>query len=217
MEPREVVFNGETYVRNPKSRYYFKRTTRNSERRGAKQLHRAVWEFYNGPVPDGCHIHHIDGDIDNNDISNLECISPTEHLSMHGKRNMEDPEFRRKALETLDAAREKAAEWHHSEEGREWHVRHTEESLAKAWEKVERTCEVCGKKYMATKRSHYCSPRCECEARRRRNGVIRKVEIRRCARCGSEFTSNTANQKYCSAKCANAAKYERKRRRISGE
>ena len=86
MENKVVVFNGETYVRNPKSRYYFKHTTRNCERKNAKQLHRAVWEYYNGTIPEGYHIHHIDGNIDNNDISNLECVQAWEHLSCHAKK-----------------------------------------------------------------------------------------------------------------------------------
>ena len=52
MEAKIVTFNGDTYVQQP-SGYYFKYTTKNAERRHAKQLHRAVWEFYNGPIPDG--------------------------------------------------------------------------------------------------------------------------------------------------------------------
>lgn len=42
-------------------------------------LHRRIWEQKNGPIPEGFHIHHIDGNKENNDISNLECISKGEH------------------------------------------------------------------------------------------------------------------------------------------
>src|SRR5699024_5430833 len=46
-------------------------------------LHRYVWEKYNGNVPKGFHIHHIDGNFSNNDISNLECKERSTHLSDH--------------------------------------------------------------------------------------------------------------------------------------
>lgn len=212
MEQRVVEFNGDTYIRNPKSRYYFKHTTRNSERKGARQLHRAVWEFYNGPIPDGCHIHHIDGDIDNNDISNLECITAAEHLSMHGRKNYQDPEFRRKALENLDAVRGKAAEWHSSQEGIEWHRQHTAESLAKTWDKVECTCEVCGKKYIATKRSHYCSQKCQRRARAAKHGHIVKEEVRACLWCGKTYKATNGIQRYCSKQCSYRARASREKK-----
>jgi len=44
--------------------------------------HRYVWELANGQIPKGCHIHHIDGNKANNNISNLECILGTEHNRM---------------------------------------------------------------------------------------------------------------------------------------
>lgn len=48
-----------------------------------KRLHRAVWEYHFGPVPDGCDIHHIDGDRGHNDAENLACMARTEHHKHH--------------------------------------------------------------------------------------------------------------------------------------
>jgi len=43
-----------------------------------------VWKQHYGEKPYGYHIHHIDGNKDNNDISNLECLSPDDHAKRHG-------------------------------------------------------------------------------------------------------------------------------------
>ena len=43
-----------------------------------------VWEEYNGrKLPDGCEIHHIDGNNKNNDPKNLMAVSIEEHLNIH--------------------------------------------------------------------------------------------------------------------------------------
>ncbi|MDQ0174404.1 HNH endonuclease signature motif containing protein [Bacillus chungangensis] len=47
---------------------------------GDRQLmHRYVWEKYNGEIPPDHDIHHVDRDRGNNDISNLELYSKSEH------------------------------------------------------------------------------------------------------------------------------------------
>jgi hypothetical protein len=45
--------------------------------------YRRVWERQHGPIPPGYHIHHVDGDRKNNDVSNLACVSPDEHYDIH--------------------------------------------------------------------------------------------------------------------------------------
>jgi hypothetical protein len=37
--------------------------------------HRLVWSLYNGPIPDGFEIDHINGDRADNRIENLRCVS----------------------------------------------------------------------------------------------------------------------------------------------
>lgn len=46
-------------------------------------LHRDVWEAHFGLIPDGYAIHHKDHDKENNDISNLELLTPSEHQRRH--------------------------------------------------------------------------------------------------------------------------------------
>lgn len=52
-------------------------------------LHRAIWEKFHGPIPEGYNVHHIDGNKLNNDISNLELIHHNKHAQLHGQ-NMSD-------------------------------------------------------------------------------------------------------------------------------
>jgi hypothetical protein len=41
--------------------------------------HRYVWESKHGTLKDGYEIHHIDGNRQNNEIQNLECVTTAEH------------------------------------------------------------------------------------------------------------------------------------------
>lgn len=58
-------------------------TTR-KEGNGGKLLHRLIWEDYHGKkIPEGYVIHHKDYNPLNNDISNLELRTLSEHRSLH--------------------------------------------------------------------------------------------------------------------------------------
>jgi hypothetical protein len=48
-----------------------------------KKLHRLIYEAYYGQIPDGYHVHHIDGNKLNNRIDNLQLLSKSEHSSLH--------------------------------------------------------------------------------------------------------------------------------------
>jgi hypothetical protein len=43
-------------------------------------VHRIVYSFFKGEIPDGFLINHIDGDPGNNDLSNLEAVSPRDNF-----------------------------------------------------------------------------------------------------------------------------------------
>jgi hypothetical protein len=52
------------------------------------QNYRKIWESHYGPIPKdnegrSYEIHHVDGDRDNNDISNLVCVTLQEHYDIH--------------------------------------------------------------------------------------------------------------------------------------
>jgi hypothetical protein len=84
-----LVFNGCRYT---KTYYGYYRKTH-----GDKQLmHRDVWEFHNGPIPDGWDIHHKDEVKTNNDISNLECLPKAEHTRLYSPHNNKYTKGRKK-------------------------------------------------------------------------------------------------------------------------
>lgn len=54
------------------------------KKRKVNKIHRRVYEQYHGiKIPKNYHIHHIDGNPNNNDISNLQCVSIQEHFDIH--------------------------------------------------------------------------------------------------------------------------------------
>lgn len=54
-----------------------------SKHKKAGVNYRKIYESHYGKIPKGYHIHHIDGDPFNNDITNLMCVSPEEHGEIH--------------------------------------------------------------------------------------------------------------------------------------
>lgn len=164
-----------------------------------KRLHRTVWEYHNGEIPKGYHIHHKDEDRYNNNISNLELVLGNAHLSRH--MNKEDR--KEQSRHNIKKAIESAPAWHHSEEGRTWHSKHGEE----AWEHREintYTCLQCGKTYQTKSVygkniNHFCSNNCKA-AYRRASGVDNEERI--CPICGKTFVVNKYSRtKTCSREC----------------
>ena len=51
--------------------------------------HVLVWERAHGPKPQGCDIHHIDGNGKNNALENLECLTKSEHRRLHAMLKLE--------------------------------------------------------------------------------------------------------------------------------
>lgn len=173
-----VVFDGKTYALypdspNPAHRAYFSRT--------GHRLHRDVWVVHNGPIPAGCHVHHIDGDTSNNDIGNLQCVTRKEHWAMHAAERSASgrtPEH----LEHLDRIRTKASAWHASDEGRAWHREASKESLRRAREHVRKfgfadvacTCAWCGASAVGKNtRKKFCSAKCQTAESKFRRGKSR--------------------------------------------
>lgn len=153
-------FNGERYWL---CGYYFQRH--------GKRLHREVWKFYNGDIPKGFHVHHIDEDRTNNQIENLELLEGKEHLLQHAGTESRRENGRR----AIKMAIEKAPEWHKSKEGYKWHSEHGK----KIWENRKPhtfKCDMCGKEFesmtMTMTGRHFCHPNCKAKhLRRRRKGL----------------------------------------------
>ena len=48
---------------------------------------RKVWKRLVGPIPDGYHIHHLDGNPANNSLDNLQMLSASDHAKLHHPAN----------------------------------------------------------------------------------------------------------------------------------
>ena len=158
-------------------------------RSARKFLHRAIWESHNGPIAKGDHVHHIDGDRENNDISNLECKSGREHLSDHHTGHTRRP----------DAAIKAGVEWRKTEEGKSFMSemgRRNQEFMRKDREFV---CECCAKQFIArdTGGNRFCSG--ACKAKHRRYSGVDKVECT-CVQCGTLFKTEKFRPSLCCSK-----------------
>lgn len=150
-------FNGESYYRCGE---YFQRKGR--------RLHRTVWEYHNGKIPEGYHVHHTDEDKTNNSIENLELLAGHDHLSMH----MSTPERKEKSAQSIEVARAAASKWHGSEEGLVFHSQLGKQN----WEKREARkyiCSFCGKEFYSKRiypedSNHFCHQNCKAKYRTRR-------------------------------------------------
>ena len=67
------------------NRYYFVRLQKDKIR-PHHFVHRLVWEAFNGPIPEGMQINHLNEDITDNRLENLSLVTPSENVN-YGTRN----------------------------------------------------------------------------------------------------------------------------------
>ncbi|WP_373304934.1 HNH endonuclease signature motif containing protein [Streptomyces noursei] len=206
-----VVFRGVTFRRYPDSknwadRWYFTPGVADRQR-GVGRLHQEIWKAANGSIPKGHHVHHRDENPLNNDLDNLECLPGREHNHNHSADS--SPEVAAARLAGLVAGRERAAEWHRSEEGRAWHREHGK----RVWDGRQAevfTCEQCGAEYQsraAQGHNRFCSNNCKTKWRKA-SGV--DDEDRACAFCGNTFRINKyAVARACSRVCGQGLRRQR--------
>ena len=186
-------FDGEKFYRYGAQKYFVK-----PKRKPTAYLHRAVWIRHHGDIPDGYHVHHKDGDRANNQIENLELLTPKEHIHHHFDK---DPVGRaEKRDKGLELAREAARDWHKSEEGLEWHRMRGEAMSGPKPRTVPCTCQYCGTAFMATRTAIFCSKNCKV---RTRYHSKKDHETRICKGCGGQFeASRFTKTQCCSRECS---------------
>jgi hypothetical protein len=153
-------------------------------------------------------VHHIDQNVDNNDIENLQLVTREMHHKIHGELLTE--EQREKRRENMNRnARPAAIKWHQSEEGREWHKKQYKISLGSAdRKKIKKICDCCGREYEVYDNgtSRFCSN--NCKSKWRRDSGIDNVE-KTCVGCGKTFITNKYSKAiYCSNICSSKARWK---------
>lgn len=204
---KTIEFNGRTFWQDAEQLYY---RAWNRERMRPDYLHRCVWEAAHGAIPEGFHIHHKDENRENNDLSNLEALSPKDHAQEHyDSASAERREAIRLNLEV--AARPAASAWHRSDEGRAWHAQMAKAALAERVHAL--NCDQCDKPILRVgviQKGRFCSAGCK-SANRRASGV--DDEQRSCVYCAETFTKNRyAKAETCSRACTNRQRALLKRR-----
>ena len=183
-----ACFDGLSFRLDKRTGYYLNAKTH-------KRLHVYVWEFYNGEVPAGCHVHHKDMDKRNNEIENLQLLTADEHRAYHA-RNLSGERIAALRKNMDEVARPKAVEWHKSEAGAIWHKQHYQQMKNKLHVTKTFVCQNCGKEFESTKHeAKFCCNNCK-SAARRKSGVdnIEKV----CQKCGGVYIANKYQKtKYC--------------------
>lgn len=202
-----VRFDGIVYRRYPQAkrssdRNYF-RAGPGDVRKGRGYLHRDVWIAANGPIPNGHEVDHASGDRLDNTLANLQLLPVAEHKEKHREEQSERTRgrFLARTPEQVAGMQAAAAEWHRSEEGREWHRRHATRVSA-GIPLVSQRCQRCGSEYEVKKhrRDHslYCSNKCKAAARRA-SGVDDEDRV---CQCGTVFRINKyAKTKSCKPSC----------------
>lgn len=86
VQERDSVYTEGVSTRLKKTPGYLVCTT-TDERGVRRRLHDVMWEYENidgiDKIPDGCVVHHIDWNKNNNIITNLTCISVFGHNLIH--------------------------------------------------------------------------------------------------------------------------------------
>jgi hypothetical protein len=164
MHPKFITFAGRKYRLSGK---YYRKDQWSKD--GPANLHRAVWVEHRGNIPNGFEVHHRDGDSFNNAIGNLELISRSAHRRLHLLEKHRDGKMAPPSTHAL----RRAAEWHRSAEGREWHRNHAINMRRKMHRAI---CRICSREFPTPQptRAKYCHPNCRAKAFRQRHG---KVEL----------------------------------------
>lgn len=179
---KAVEYRGVVYRRYPGRLYYNPGGGKIS--RGGTSLHRQVWLDAGNVIPKGWHVHHIDGNHDNNDISNLACLPANEHSRMHVVERLSGELGRR------------LADWRSSDIGRATLQDNARKMRARTPER-EFSCGHCGGAFHTRHpRQRFCSEACS----ERANAPLSLA----CEICGAEFRAKRNARKQvrtCSYSC----------------
>ena len=187
-----TVYRGVAYRSYPDSKKpYF------ATRVGRKyvELHRVVWGCERGAIPDGFHIHHVDGNPANNDSANLECLPAAEHLRLHrphfAPRQPREAEcrvcgekyFTTQVGRAVACSRRCANRYQYRQGNKDIY---------------QLQCKVCGATFVCGRSTQrYCSISCATSVIQQH----RRLPEKPCGWCGGAFQPVTSARRFCSRRC----------------
>ena len=203
IDEKHQKFKGNVYRLN--SGGHFERT---------EQIHRSLYEYYNGQIELGFHIHHKDFKKENNEIENLQMLTNSDHRKLHSTIGAEQTYRKEKYIcsicgqefEAFVRGKKKTTNFHYcSDKCRAEMIYKTRYE--------ERLCAYCGKKFITFKygKTKYCSHKCAtlfgADKKKKEN---KNVKMKICEHCGKTYVAKKDTQKYCSRNCLAKANYSRK-------
>jgi len=176
-------FNGVTFCKNEHGHYH-----KNCN------LHRTVYAYYYGEIPEGYHIHHKDFNKNNNEIQNLQALTNQDHQKLHANTKIFKEFTCCQCGNKFFAANTNARFCSKKCEGRAYkHSENTQET---------RQCVICGKIYSTYKYNNTktCSKECKHILSGKTNAHYEHKKI--CPICGKIFyTSKHPKTLCCSRAC----------------
>lgn len=188
-----------------KAKGYYQSTTTVDGKR--LWLHQYTYAREHGEQLDGAHIHHKDGDKDNNELGNLQRLSAEEHAAEHSAERSVLGKTAEQLLH-LERARVLCAE---ARAGKYVSRRRQRKDVVRT-----RTCPECRKEFILKSRDKdstaYCSEFCH----GRQNALYAAEDYAKpvpCLHCGTGFVPGPhgiGHQIFCSDKCLDKHRYETK-------
>ena len=166
-------------------------------------LHRAVYSYYCGEIPEGYVIHHIDRNKSNNNIENLQCVTIQEHSDIHSQERVQSRQPQTyvcaecgKTYYAYETGNNKFCSVACRRKARQT----SEENLKSV------ICIICGKNFFTRKdkSTKTCSPQCASKlAQQTLKSKVIETETKICAECGKEFQADKSRPsiKFCSSNC----------------
>ena len=194
----ELELDGRTYRRYPESgRKNAQRYFTCTNGKGFRTYHRDLWKKHHGPIPKGHHVHHKDDNPLNNELSNLECLSPKEHAARHA-----GGEHSERSRRHINSVRHLASKWHKSDAGRQWHRENSKRIWAGRKKRLIGYCECCGKGIYTRNPTarKFCSNACWRYVKDRQRAYEKQVP---CPVCSKTFWQSRYRKqpKTCSRVC----------------
>lgn len=188
-----ALFNGNRYLRNDLGYFSAKISGK------THYLHRDVWVYYNEEIPKGYQVHHIHS-RGQNDITDVVCISESEHKAHHILDRMDKMEEKEYVCAECKKTF-KSKRMYSVKDDRVFCSPSCNKRYVYFNEEETRMCTHCGKPFFAHKYKpkDFCSRKC-----------MLGSKITTCPMCENVFIPDGASQKYCSKKCGDNYRYKQK-------